>query len=209
MNFKRENLIPVAALLALALTAAPAGFSREESPKPAADKQIGCKVGFVNLAKVLKESSQGQALEQALEAEREKAFAPLKARQAELEQLETQINTLSQEIMQKGQVWDEYTLLSKKSELQNLQMRRNNVYQTLMLDRNKVQKELEEKKNELLKPLEDKLNQIMEDIGKSQGYCMVLDVSPPLSQNMPNFNPIIYMDEKLDITDQVIERVDK
>lgn len=197
-----------------AILAAPAIFGQETpaaKPAPAeatAAEVPGCKVGFVNLARVLDESKEGKNLKASLESEKDKAFAPLKARQAELEQLEQQISALSQEIIQKGQVWDPYTRNSKQIELQNVQMRYNNILNQLNNEKMKIQDDLNKKKNDMLKPLEDELNEVMEKIGSEGGYCLVMDVSPP-NPNFPNFNPIIYRDPALDITDEVIAAVDK
>jgi len=182
--------------------------AQESGAQPAAAATKGCKVGFVNLARVLEESKEGKKLKKALDVEREKAFAPLKAKQEELEGLEQQISALTQEIIQKSQIWDSYTRLSKQNELQNLQMKYNNILQTLQLDKARIQEDLNKKKDEMLTPLEGKLNGIMEEIGKKEGYCLVLDVSPPMP-NLPSFNPIIYRDPALDITDQIISYVDK
>lgn len=176
--------------------------------KTANAQEPNCKVAFVNLARVIEESREGQKVKVSLESEREKAFAPLKADQAKLEKIEQQISALTQEIVQKSQVWDSETKLRKQYELQSLQMKYNNSIQVLQLDKQKIQNDLLKKKNEMLGPLEEKLNKVMEDIGKSGGYCLVLDISPP-SVNMPTFNPIIYRDPALDITDQLIAAVDK
>lgn len=176
------------------------------APKPAADLNQ-CKVAFVNLAQVLEKSKEGISLKKALDAERTKAMAPLKARQAEMEQLEKQITALQQEIIQKGQVWDAYTLAAKRNELDSLRMKYSNMLNDLRLQQARISDKLSETKAKLLKPLEDKLNTIMEDIGARGGYCLVLDVSPP-SQNLPNFNPIIYRNPAYEITDQVIKALD-
>jgi Skp family chaperone for outer membrane proteins len=181
------------------------------APKPAAPvagADTGCKVAFVNLSKVLEESKQGQALKKSLDDERDKAFAPLKSKQSELEQLETQISTLTQEIVTKSQVWDDYQRNSKQIELQSLQMRYNNILQSLQNEKAKITQDLAKKNDDKLKPLEDKLNKVMEQIGSEGGYCLVLDVSPPAA-NMPSFNPILYRNPAFDITDKVIAAVDK
>jgi len=180
------------------------GYGQEEADIKAPQIEPGCKVAFVNLARVLEESVEGKKMKDALEAEKEKAFAPLKSRQAELEQLEQQISTLTQEIMQKGQIWDPQTRLYKQQELQNLQMRYQNIIQQLQLDKQKIQDELNRKKDEMLAPLEEKLNKIMKEIGEKGGYCLVLDVMPPSP-----VNPILFYDTDRDITDQLIEAVDK
>jgi Skp family chaperone for outer membrane proteins len=177
--------------------------------KPAATGGvINCKVAFVDLARVLDQINEGQKLKKALEAEKQRAMGPLKAKQDELEKLEQQISALTQEILQKGAVWDQYQRATKQNELMALQQRYNTLAQTLQIEKAKAMDALAQKKDTMLKPLEDKLNKIMEDIGKNNGYCMILDVSPP-SPNLPNFNPILYRDPAFDITDQVIAAVDK
>lgn len=192
---------PAAGATAAAPAASPAA--------PATDDGCNCcKVAFVNLKRVLDESDQGKKLKDSLEAERDKAFDPLKARQDELDKLEGQITALTQEIMNKQQVWDKATLYDKQLELQNLQMQYQNLYNKLQLEKAKVSDSLNKKKDEMLKPLEKKLNEVMEKIGADGGYCLVLDVSPP-AQNLPNFNPILYRNPALDITDEVIAAVDK
>jgi len=178
------------------------------APKPAAGADLNtCKVAFVNLARVLDESKDGIKVKNALEAERTKALAPLKAKQAEMEKLEQQISALQQEIIQKGQVMDAYALAAKRNELDNLRMKYTSMLNDLQLQKAKIQEQLAKKKNDLLKPLEDKLNRVMEEIGAKGGYCLVLDVSPP-SSNMPNFNPILYRNPAYEITDQVIKALD-
>jgi len=225
MNMSFWKGFSVGALLLL-LASAPAAISQQPKPatppkpapappKPAAAPTAtpaanlnSCKVGFVNLARVLEESKEGTRVKNALEAERTKALAPLKAKQDELEKLETQISALQQEIIQKGQVWDNYTLAGKRNELDNLRMKYSSILNSLQLEKSKIQETLMKKKNDMLKPLEDKLNAIMEDIGGKGGYCLVMDVSPP-SANIPNFNPIIYRNPALEITDQIIAALDK
>ncbi len=203
--------ILTAAVLAVFITAA-AAVAQDTKPEaaPAVMAANGqyCKVAFVNLAKVLKESKEGQNLHQALDAEREKALAPLKTRQAEIDQIETQISRLQQEMLQKAPVWDMNTRNMKQIELQQLQLKYQGVIQSIQSDKQKIQGELSDKKNEMLQPLENKLNQIMERVGAEGGYCLILDTSPPMPQ-MPNFNPILFRDPALDITDKIIEEVDK
>lgn len=177
-------------------------------PRPAAGADLNnCKVAFVNLARVLDESKDGIKVKNALEAERTKALAPLKAKQAEMEKLEQQISALQQEIIQKGQVMDAYALAAKRNELDNLRMKYTSMLNDLQLQKAKIQEQLAKKKNDLLKPLEDKLNRVMEEIGAKGGYCLVMDVSPP-SSNLPNFNPILYRNPAYEITDQVIKALD-
>ena len=201
-------------LVAIMMIAFFAGFalqrarSQEEAPPAGKEEAVSCKVGFVNLARVLEESQQGKKLKQQLDAERDKMMAPLKEKQKQLQELEKKITALTQEIIQKSSVWDDSTKLLKQNELQNYQLQYNQLINAMRLDRDELQQKFLKKKNEMLKPLEDKLNQVMEEIGKKGNYCVVFDVSPPAA-NLPSFNPIIYRDPARDITDQIIEAVDR
>ena len=192
-------------------TPAPKPATATPAPRPAAPAAAvntnNCKVAFVNLSQVLDQAKQGIALKKALDAERDKQLAPLRAKQTDMENLEKQITALQQEIIQKGQAWDAYTLAGKRNELDSLRMKYSNMLNDMQLQRARIQDSLSDAKAKMLKPLEDKLNAIMEDIGAKGGYCLVMDVSPP-SSNMPNFNPIIYRNPAYEITDQVIKALD-
>lgn len=198
-----------AALVAVSLVF-PAVLKAQEAAPAAPETSVdtGCKVGFVNLSRVLEESQGGKQVKLAIEAERDKAYAQLKPKQDQLEQIESQISALTQEIVTKGAVWDDYTKNRKRNELQGLQLEYNKILNELQLDKNEIQKDFAKKNNEMLKPLEDKLNAVMEEVGGQGGFCVILDVSPPQA-NMPVFNPILYRDPGRDITDQVIAAVDK
>ncbi len=191
-------------LVALAIMPLAPTASAQEATAASDD----CKVGFVNLARVLEESREGKALRKKLDAERDKAMAPIESKKKQLEALEQKITALTQEIIQKGSVWDDDTKLIKQNELQNLQLQYQQLLNAIRLEKDQISQKLMKKKNEMLRPLEDKLNKIMEQVGKDGGYCIIFDVSPPTS-NMPNFNPIIFRDPGRDITDQVIQAVDK
>jgi outer membrane protein len=173
----------------------------------AAGADASCKVGFVNLARVLEESQEGKRLKGQLDGIRDKAMEPLNAKKKQLDDLQTKITSLTQEMLTKGSVWSDDEKLRRQNDLQNMQLQYNQLLQALGLERDKIQDDLMSKKGDILKPLEDKLNKIMEDVGAKGGYCIIFDVSPPNS-NVPNFNPIIYRDPGRDITDQIIKAVD-
>ena len=204
-------LIVLAAMLTKDAARAQTTEESDSAPAPAPKEAAATdcnKIGFVNLAKVLEESDKGKGMRQKLEGEREKAFLGLKPKQDELNRTEEQISALQQEIITKSQVWDDYTKLTKRNELNSLKMNYNSMLQTLEIEKAKIMKDLNKKNEEILKPLEEKLNAIMQDVGKKGGYCLVLDVSPPAS-NMPNFSNIIFFDVSHDITAEIIAEVDK
>jgi|GEM_PF-5055076 len=201
-----------AVVVILLVAALGAGIAESQQAETASNEDargsLDCRVGFVNLKQVLEESKQGKKLKDDLEAERDKAFSPLKSQQEELDKLEDKIVGLNQEIMNKSPVWDNYTKRQKQNELQELYMQYNSMNNKLQLEKSRIQEDLNKKKNELLQPLEKKMNEVMERIGSNGNYCLIMDVSPP-SPRMPNFNPILYRNPALDITEEVITEVDK
>ncbi|MFO8056538.1 MAG: OmpH family outer membrane protein [bacterium] len=182
--------------------------SNSDAGEKSAKRTMNCRVAFVNLKQVLEESEKGKKLKGDLEAERDKAFKPLKEKQKKLSSLEEKITSLNQEIMNKSPVWDNYTKRQKQNELQELYMQYNSLKNDLQLEKSRLQEDLNKKKNTMLGPLEKKMNEVMERIGSNGNYCLIMDVSPP-SQRMPNFNPILYRNPDLDITDEVIKELDK
>ncbi len=201
-----------AAVVILLVAALGAGIAESQQAETGGNENakgsLDCRVGFVNLKQVLEESKQGKKLKGDLEDERDKAFSPLKSEQEELDKLEDRIVSLNQEIMNKGPVWDNYTKRQKQNELQELYMQYNSMNNKLDLEKSRLQEDLNKKKNGLLQPLEKKMNKVMENIGSNGNYCLIMDVSPP-SPRMPNFNPILYRNPALDITEEVIREVDK
>lgn len=64
-----------------------------------------------------------------------------------------------------------------------------------------LQSELADKEDDLLTPVKETLSKSIEDISKSKGYNVVFDAASPSGR------PILYVDDALDITSDVIEKV--
>jgi outer membrane protein len=198
---RKETLIALVIATALAAVVLGVASARAQGVPD------GCKIGFVNLARVLDESQEGKKMKEQLDAKLKSLSAPLDAKTKQLDELGKQNNALNEEMVKLQSNQDPNLFLSKKNELENLQLQYNQLLSSIQLERDKVQKEFQAEKNQLVQPLTDKLNKIVDDLGKAGGYCLILDISPRAG-NLPTFNPIIYRDPAREITDQVIKAVD-
>ncbi|HLF56592.1 MAG TPA: OmpH family outer membrane protein [Thermoanaerobaculia bacterium] len=72
--------------------------------------------------------------------------------------------------------------------------------------REDLQKEMEEAQATAFAELERKLGPLVEQFGREQGYSFILNVGFFTQANQPS--GIVWADEKVDITDELIQRID-
>ncbi len=171
---------PLALMSALALTLALlAGAGAAEAQE--------VKVGVVDFERAFFSTEEGKAAREEFERKQREA-------QAELEPLGKQRRELMDELEDKRFVLSEDALFQKRSQLAELQNRLESRSQEL-------EGQLKIDRGRLYAPLQQKLRQVITDVGKEQGFTMILE---------SNNNPILlYAQEKLDITDLVVSRFDK
>ena len=63
-----------------------------------------------------------------------------------------------------------------------------------------LQEELSEKEAEFMAPVKDVLSKTIEEVAKAKGFNVVFDVTPA-------GRPILYVDDSLDITEEVVQKV--
>ena len=63
-----------------------------------------------------------------------------------------------------------------------------------------IEGQLKIEQGKMIKPLTEKLQQIIEEIGKEQGFTLIIQRNTPM---------VMYAREALDITDLVVERFNK
>ncbi|MDX1648642.1 MAG: OmpH family outer membrane protein [Myxococcota bacterium] len=144
------------------------------------------KVGVVDVDAVLNATEAGRAAREELSRKQREA-------EAQVQPMMERYNNLKEEIKGKKYVLSEEALFEKQVELAELQ--------------NKIENKLKELEGQLkidqgrmIAPLENKLRQIIEDLGKEQGFTLILRRGAP---------GIMYTREALDITDLVVERFNK
>ena len=64
-----------------------------------------------------------------------------------------------------------------------------------------MQGELADKEEEVMTPVRDAVTKAIETVAKSRGYNVVYNMAAP------NSRQILYMDDSLDITDAVVEKI--
>jgi outer membrane protein len=169
---RHPYILALAAVIALAW---PGGASAAET-----------KVGFVNVAKVLESYKEVKTVEAKLKDMVEKKDAQLRPKQEEF-------NKLRQELETQASVLSAEALEDRKIELAK---RQSNLEREVEAFREEVQIE----RRKLFSPLEKRIQDIISEIGKGEGFSMVIDTRQP---------GIIYWNNALDITDTVIERLNK
>jgi outer membrane protein len=144
------------------------------------------KVGIVDLSQAVNATEEGKAAREELNRKQRDA-------QQQVQPLVDQHKALEEELKGKRYVLSDEALFAKQADLLEL--------------RNKIESKLKELKGQLEidssrleAPLVAKLREIVQEIGKEQGFTMILDRSTP---------GLVYTREALDITDEVTARFNK
>ncbi len=149
----------------------------------AADK--GFKFGYIDLQKVMALSSQGGVAKVKMQAKQEKLRALLQTKQSE-------ISVLKEEIERQGMMLSPEKRQEKESSYQK--MVRD--FKIFVSDSEKDMKALE---GEFLKKMLKELEVVTETFGKTGKYQLILEKR----------SGIIFADESLDISDELIKAYDK
>jgi outer membrane protein len=123
--------------------------------------QKNLKLGHINsqdLIQIMPGRDTAQAI---LQKEASEIESTLKTMQSELERI-------SNEFMQKQAEWTELIRNTKRSEIQDMQNRIQGFYEN-------AQKQLQEREAELTKPIVDRAKKAIEDVAKEGGYTYIFD----------------------------------
>ena len=142
------------------------------------------KIGVVDMEQALNSTEQGKAAREELSRKQREA-------EAEVQPLAERFRTLQEELKGKKYVLSDEALFEKQVELAELQNRIDNKIKEL-------QGQLKIDSGRLEAPLRAKLVEIVEEIGKDQGFTLILARGTAL-----------YTREAIDITDQVVAKFDK
>ena len=145
----------------------------------------GMKVGVVDLEQALNATDEGKAAREEMARKRREA-------EQQLQPMIDQYNELKDEIKNKRYVLSDEALFSRNADLLELQNKIDNKMKEL-------EGQLKIDQGRLEAPLVQKLKEIIEEIGKEEGFTLILSRGAPL----------LYNREALDITDLVIERFNK
>ena len=142
------------------------------------------KIGIVDVERALFGTTEGKDARKEFERKQREA-------QAEVQPLMNRAQELQEELNSKKFVLSEDAMFQKRAEQAELQNKMSSKAQEL-------KGQLEIDRGRLITPLQQKLQKVIEDIGRDEGYTLILQRGNPL-----------YAREALDITDLVIARFDK
>ena len=128
-----------------------------------------------------------------------KIEAELNKHRAELQKEQKELEALREEIEKKRSVWSEQVKNEKERDFQ----RRYRDFEARNEDAKLAVQQLEKTEME---PILNKLNEIIEQIGKEEGYTLILEYT---LKGLHSRTGLLYADGALDISDKVREELDK
>jgi outer membrane protein len=158
------------AILAAALACAAA---------PAAAQAADYKIGFVNGERLLREAAPAKRAQ----AKLEKEFA---GRQADLQKLDKQVQTLQQSLDRDGATMSEADRRNKERDLANMT-------RDLQRSQREFREDLNLRKNEELASMQERANKVIQQIAVDEKFDLIVQ------------EPVIYASPRIDITDRVIK----
>jgi outer membrane protein len=144
------------------------------------------KIGFVDLRKAVFSSREGKAVQEQFSKIEEAKAAELRPRQEELRKLE-------EEYEKQKYVLSPEALQDRRFEI--IKMRRD-----LERDLREAEDDLQIRQVQLLQPIQKKVAKVVEDVGKQNGFTMIVDKS---SQGL------LFFQESSDITELVVQRLNQ
>lgn len=123
--------------------------------------QKNLKLGHINSQELLQIMPGRDTAQTILQKEAAEIESTLKTMQSELERI-------SNEFMQKQAEWTELIRNTKRSEIQDMQTRIQAFYEN-------AQKQLQEREAELTKPIVDRAKKAIEDVAREGGYTYIFD----------------------------------
>lgn len=144
------------------------------------------KIGIVNIQKVITTISEGKAVLQTLE----KSF---KTKQKELKAEEESIKKLQESFQKQDLVLTEQAKIKKQQELRTM-------VAALQQKTMQYQKDIQNQENQLKQPILEKLKPIIDEVSKSEKVALTFELTS---------SPVVYAEQRVDITEQVINAYDK
>ena len=145
----------------------------------------GFKFGYIDLQKVMALSSQGEIAKQKMQAKQEELRAELQKKQAE-------ISVIKEEFERQGMMLSP----EKRKEKENDYQKMVRDFKIFVSDSEKDMKALE---GEFLKKMLKELEEVTAEFGKSGKYQLILEKR----------SGIIFADDALDVTDELIKAYNK
>ena len=144
------------------------------------------KIGYVDLQKALNLSSAGKEA-------KEKIKAKVQGYDAEVQQRQEELKKLKEDLEKQAMLLSEEARNAKERDYQQ----KVKDYQRFTKD---IQETLQQTDADLTRKILESLLKVVQDVGKSAGYTLILEKTE---------SSIVYADESIDISDEVIKAFDK
>jgi outer membrane protein len=143
------------------------------------------RIGIVDIEQAITSTDEGKAARDELERKVREA-------EAQLQPMIDQLKTMFEEVEAKQFVLSEDAMRQKQLEVAELRNKIEN-------RKREIEGQLQVDRERLIGPLREKLNSIILDIGRKEGFALILQ------RGMPG---VMYTREALDITDKVVQAFD-
>ncbi|HKL49232.1 MAG TPA: OmpH family outer membrane protein [Desulfuromonadales bacterium] len=143
------------------------------------------KIGFVDLQRALNQSEAGESAKVEISEE-------IQGYEGEVTRRQEELKNLKEDLEKKGALLSEEARAEKEREYE----KKLKKFQRFTKD---IQDELKQKDADFTRKIIDKIFKIVEEIGKKENYTVVLEKTE---------SSLLYADEKIDMTDKVIEVLD-
>ena len=143
-------------------------------------------VGYVDLQKALMDSTAGSAAKDSYEKEVRDAQTKLDVKKRELERLQSEFAKRRDSLSTEARMEREEKLVATERDL------RRSFEDT--------QEQLRRKNGQMVSELLQKLAKVVDEVGKEQGYTLILEKGS---------QAVLYADNSIDITDEVVKRFNK
>ena len=148
--------------------------------------QAATKIGYVDMQKALNMSAAGKAAKEKIKAKVQSYDVEVKARQEELKKLK-------EELEKQAMLLSEEARNAKERDYQQ----KVKDYQRFTKD---IQETLQLTDADFTRKIVEKLLKVVQEVGKRDGYTLILEKTE---------SSLIYADESIDMTDEVIKTFDK
>lgn len=146
----------------------------------------GVKVGIVNIQKVITSISEGKSVLKTLEKSFKTKQKELKTEEEEIKKLQTSFQKQDMVLSEKAKIKKEQELRMKIGAFQKKTMQ--------------YQKDIQKQEAQLKQPILEKLKPVIDEVSKSEKVSMTFELTS---------SPVVYAEEKVDITEKVIKAYDK
>ncbi|MCF8109882.1 MAG: OmpH family outer membrane protein [Desulfobacteraceae bacterium] len=139
------------------------------------------RIGIIDFQKVLRESEAGKSVQREIQKEGQEM-------EADLQKLAREIEELDKQLSRDSMVMDQDKRRERQQELEDKK-------RSFQSKRGEYQSRLREMESELVGKLQDEIFSIAEEIGREEGYLLIIERSAA-----------IYYPDSIDITDKVIKK---